>query len=177
MTDINHRRRTVIRRYRLPAERNCSLKIVAFKNCKSTDHVARIVDVNSGGLGIDADHCLEQGIVYFRESVYGKKYGIIVWCKQETSQYRAGIQFVSLTKDEEECLQRQIMQPHPGNALHDPDPIIAKMIDHITEEPGGDLMQCIVQASLDKNAPRKMDFMSMAANLVLRIHRENQHKL
>jgi hypothetical protein len=177
MTDNDHNRRTGIRRYRVPAERNCSLKIIAFKNFRLADHVARIVDVNSDGLGIEVEHCLEPGIIYFTESVYGKKYGILVWCKQETSRYRAGIQFISLTKAEEECLQLQIMQPRPGNALHDPEPVIAKMMDTITEEPGRDLTRRNFHPSPDKNASRRMDFMRMLTNLVQRESREHQHKL
>ena len=138
MDDIRHNQRQGLRRYRVTLERTCSFGAIAFKNPQLTDHAARIVDISANGLGIEPEQFIEPGIIWFKESVFGKKHGILVWCKQDGLKFRAGIQFISLTQATEEYLQRQVIKSLPSHALHDPVGIIAKLITSLRSEPGQD---------------------------------------
>lgn len=102
----------------------CSLSIISFHNHVRTDHVSRIVDRSIVGIGIETDHPLLPGIVWFRESVYGQKCGVLLWCHETGGRYRCGIQFVSLTRAEEEYFRFQIERVKPYTQIQDPDGIL-----------------------------------------------------
>jgi hypothetical protein len=92
-----------------------------------TDHFTRIVDRSMVGIGIETDHPIHPGIVWLKESVYGQKCGVLMWCHQTGSQYRCGIRFVSLTPVEEEYFRCQIEQAQPCAQIQDPDGIIERL--------------------------------------------------
>ncbi len=106
---------------------NCSLGIVSFHGLVRTDHLVRIVDRSIVGIGIETDHPINPGIVMFRESVYGQKCGVLMWCHQTGRRYRCGIQFLSLTLAEEEYFRYLIERAKPGAQIEDPDRIIAQL--------------------------------------------------
>jgi hypothetical protein len=111
------------------SELNCSLGIISFHDLVRTDHLTRIVDRSLIGIGIETDHPIHPGIVWFRESVYGQKCGVLMWCRQTGSRYRCGIRFVSLTRAEEEYFRYQVEQAKPCAQIQDPDRIIARLND------------------------------------------------
>ncbi len=110
-------------------ELDFSLGVISFHNLVRTDHLTRIVDRSFIGLGVESDHPINPGIVWFRESVYGQKCGILMWCHQIGSRYRCGIEFLSLTLAEEEYFRCQIERAKPGAQIQDPDRVIARLND------------------------------------------------
>ncbi len=108
-------------------DHNCSLVITSFHNLVLMDHLTRIVDRSIIGIGIETDHPIDPGIVWFRKSVYGQKCGVLMWCHQTGSLYRCGIRFVSLTGAEELFFRYQLEQAKPCEHIQDPDRIIARL--------------------------------------------------
>jgi hypothetical protein len=106
---------------------NCSLGVISFNNLVRTDYLTKIVNRSIIGIGIETDHLIQPGVIWFKEHVYGQKCGILMWCNQFGSRYRCGIRFVSLTRVEEEYLRYQIEQVNPSKPVQDPDRIIAKL--------------------------------------------------
>ena len=137
-----------LKRYSVTLERTCALGVITFKNPRLRDYTARIVNISATGIGIESDQGIEPGIIWFKESVYGKKYGVLIWCKLEGFLYRAGIQFIRLTQAEEECLQRQISK-QPGQAPIDAERGMVKLMDSLKERLGWYF------ANLDADQPRE----------------------
>ena len=106
---------------------NCSLGIISFNNLVRTDYLTKIVNRSIIGIGIETDHPIQPGVVWFKEHVYGQKCGVLMWCNQCGSRYRCGIRFVSLTRVEEEYLRYQIEQVKPSEPVRDPDRIITRL--------------------------------------------------
>jgi hypothetical protein len=106
---------------------NCSLGVISFNNLVRTDYLAKIVNRSIIGIGIETDHPIQPGVVWFKECVHGQKCGVLMWCAQIGSRYRCGIRFVSLTRVEEEYLRNQIDQVQPSKPVQDPDWIITRL--------------------------------------------------
>jgi hypothetical protein len=113
----------------ITSELNSVLSIISFHNLVRTDHLARIIDRSIIGIGIETDHPITPGVVWFKESVYGSQCGILMWCHQTGTLYRCGIRFVSLTRSEEEFLRYQVQQTEHCAHILDPDRIIARLND------------------------------------------------
>ncbi|MGE5174211.1 MAG: hypothetical protein ACM3MD_10335 [Betaproteobacteria bacterium] len=126
--------RQEVKRHPVTGQRDCSLGVISFKNLEWTDHLAKIVDYSVIGIGIESDQPLQPGIIWFKECVYGQKYGVLVWCKQIGPRYRAGIQFGTLSRAEEDYLRQQVGQVQPHKPVQDPEQIIAKLIDGVRKE-------------------------------------------
>jgi hypothetical protein len=77
-----------------------------------SDHVVRIVDISSGGVGVESDEQMEPGLVWFYTSVEGHRGGILLWSRKQNDQYRAGIRFLSLSTEDELLLRN--WPPCPG---------------------------------------------------------------
>jgi hypothetical protein len=86
------------------------------------------------GIGVESDGPIEPGIIWFKECLYGQRCGFLVWCKKSGIRYRAGIKFVSFTREQEEYLRRQVEQMQHVKRLHDPDKIIELMMADIKKE-------------------------------------------
>jgi len=123
-----------IQRYPISSSRDCPLGVITFEQIEWTDHVARVVDISVIGIGIESNRQLEPGLVWFKERIGGYRSGVLMWTKREGSQYRGGIKFVSLSRDEEAYLQKQVGQAGPQTPLHDPDRIISSMINSYKKE-------------------------------------------
>jgi len=104
-----------------------TLGIISFHNLVRTDHLTRIVDRSVLGIGIETEHPIPPGVVWFTESIFGQKCGVLMWCQHADNRYRCGIRFVSLTTAEEEYLLSQIERVSPCSQIHDPDRIIARL--------------------------------------------------
>ncbi len=129
MNEKRHNQRKDVKRYPVTQDFGFSLSITSFNNLVHTDHLTRVVDYNFIGIGIESDHPINPGIVWFRENIYGKKCGILMWCRQTGSQYRCGIQFLSLTPAEEEYFRYLTERTSPGAQIRDPDQIITRLND------------------------------------------------
>ena len=98
---------------RQPAiQRKCSLGLFSLTQLEKTDHVVRIVDISSGGVGIESDEQLGPGLVWFNTSVGDHRGGILLWSRKQDDRYRAGIRFLSLSAEVERLLR--YWPPCPG---------------------------------------------------------------
>ena len=135
MDNVKHNQRKGLKRYSVTLERNCSLGVVTFKNPRARDYLARIVNISATGVGIASEQGIEPGIIWFKESLYGKKYGVLIWCRLEGLLYRGGLQFIHLTPAEDECFQSRI-STQPGQAPFDPEGDMVKLIASLKERFG-----------------------------------------
>ncbi len=129
MNEKRHNQRKDVKWQPITRGLDFSLGIVSFHNLVRTDYDARIVDRSLIGIGIESDQPINPGIVLFRESVYGQKCGVLIWCHQKDNRYFSGIHFLSLTLAEEEFFRYQIERVKPGVQIQDPDRIIAQLND------------------------------------------------
>jgi hypothetical protein len=77
-----------------------------------SNHVVRIVDISSRGVGVESDEQMEPGLVWFHNSVGDHRGGILLWSRKQGERYRAGIRFLSLTAENERLLR--FWPPCPG---------------------------------------------------------------
>jgi len=134
MADTSADQRKRLRRNPLTVQRDCSLGVITFEHFARTDHRARVVDLSATGIGIESDRPIEPGIIWFKDSIYGQKCGVLVWCQNNGFRYRAGIQFVSLNQTEEECLRQQIEGSQECKPPLDPQRVVATLIDSIRKD-------------------------------------------
>jgi len=120
-----------IQRQPIMVKRECPLGIIAFKQLTWTDHIARIVDINKLGVGIEVSSCVEPGFVWFKDRVWGHRGGLLLWSKQVGTAYRAGIKFLSLSPEEEQSLQRHIVQSGIHRPLADPERVVVSLIESL----------------------------------------------
>lgn len=92
--------------------RRCSLGLLSFAQLEISDHVVRILDINSCGLGVESDEQMEPGLVWFHNGVEDHRGGVLVWCSKQDERYRAGIRFLSLAPEDERLLR--YWPPCPG---------------------------------------------------------------
>ena len=113
--------------YPASSDLNSSLGVISFNNLVRTDYIVKIVNRGINGIGIETDHPLQPGVVWFKVGIYGQKCGVLMWCNQIGSRYRCGIRFVSVTRVEEEYFRYLIENIKPSNPVRDPDRIITKL--------------------------------------------------
>lgn len=123
-----------IQRHRVTRQRECSLGVISFDTLERVDCQAKIVDLSVIGIGIESPQSIPPGIIWFRKCVSGQRCGTLVWCKQIGASYRAGIQFISLSREEEEYINRQLELSRPNEPLPDPDRIMSRLINGIRRE-------------------------------------------
>jgi hypothetical protein len=126
MNDKTPYRRSGIKRHACTGKETCCLLAISTKNLEWTDYQVRILDISAIGLGIESDKPLETALICLKEPVWGYKCGYLVWCKQFSGVYRAGIQFVSLSQEDEDYLWQQIKQLEIHKPFPDPRNIISK---------------------------------------------------
>jgi hypothetical protein len=127
---------TSILRHPIASLRSCSLGVITSCHLEWKDHIARIVDLSITGVGIESSEMIPPGFVWFKESVGGHKYGMLTWCKARGDRYRAGINFVTLSRDEEQYVQEQVRRVTPHTPLRDPLRVIAAMIESFKKSRG-----------------------------------------
>ena len=93
-------------------QRSCFLGLVSFAHLVMSDHFVRIVDISSGGVGVESDEQMEPGLVWFHTSVNDHRCGILLWSREQDDQYRAGIRFLVLSAEDELLLRN--WPPCPG---------------------------------------------------------------
>ncbi len=137
MAEIKDDQRRRLQRHPVGAHRECALGVITFEGLHLSDHRARIVDLSATGLGIESEHRLDPGMIWFKDCVYGQKCGVLVWCKPSGTRYRAGIQFVTLNHAEEEYLRKQVERAEPSMPLQDPDRVVASLINYYRQDREG----------------------------------------
>jgi hypothetical protein len=123
--------RKEIQRHSVSSERQCSLRVVSFRNFAWMDHHVKIVDQCITGIGVECDQSIEPGIIWFKECAYGQKFGHLVWQRKNGDRYRAGIEFISLNRLQEEYLRKQLEQVEQDKSIQDPEQVISGVIEYI----------------------------------------------
>jgi hypothetical protein len=130
-----------VRRYPVSARRVCALGILTFRQLEWTALDVQIVDISVVGIGIESNQQIEPGIVWFKERVGGFKSGVLIWSRQDGPPFRAGIKFVSLSRDKEVYLETYLQEQTKQSPLHkplqNPDHIISTIIDSFKKEQQG----------------------------------------
>ncbi len=72
------------------------MNVISFKRLEWTELIAKVVDISSQGVGIEARSKVEPGFVWFSEKVDGSRGGLLMWSRQFDSTFRGGIRFVPL---------------------------------------------------------------------------------
>jgi hypothetical protein len=126
--DKNTIRYKGVKRYLVEAARECPLGVISFDTFRWTEYMVRIVNLSVLGAGIHAPHRIDPGLVWFKERVCGYKCGILKWSAETGPPYRAGIEFLSLSREVEEYLQKQSEQLLPSRSISDPDHILETLI-------------------------------------------------
>lgn len=137
MTDKSNKIVRGIRRHAVTSLRSCSLGVITGNGLERTDHTVRIVDLSIIGMGIESDEPIDTGFVSFSERVGGHKYGLLMWCKPSGDRYRAGINFVTLSRKDEQYIDEQMQLSETHRPLRDPRLIISSMIESLNKERGG----------------------------------------
>ncbi|NTW57571.1 MAG: PilZ domain-containing protein [Nitrospirae bacterium] len=115
-------------RHPLAVQRDCAMCIITFKDLAWKDHVAFLKDVSMNGVGVEAEKRIDTGFVWFRDRVGGHRGGVLMWSRQVGYSYRAGIQFVPLSRDAEEFVDSQVSLLRDDKPLHDPTAVISTIM-------------------------------------------------
>lgn len=126
--------RKEIQRHSVSSERQCSLRVVSFTNFAWMDQRVKIVDLSITGIGVECNQSIEPGIIWFKECIYGQKFGYLVWQRKNGDRYRVGIEFISLSRLQEEYLRQQLEQVEQGKSIQDPEQVISGVIEYIKKE-------------------------------------------
>lgn len=116
----------------ITAEHGCSFCVITFKRLEWIDHTGRILARSTTGIRLESDKPIDPGFVWFSDRVGGHKGGVLMWCKKLGRNYRAGIQFVPLTRDEERRIQERTVRSSSHRPRRSPDEIIAALIESMT---------------------------------------------
>jgi hypothetical protein len=135
VTERIERVKGVKRRLLSPA-RECPVGGISLHDLTWSDHLVKILNYSVIGIGIESERPIDPGMIWFKKNIYGQKCGFLMWCKQSDIVYRAGIQFISLTREEEEYIGKQIEQVPLVKCVPDPDRIIASVFTRIKRELG-----------------------------------------
>jgi hypothetical protein len=129
---VNELRQSI--RYPLAVQRECSLCLITFKNLSWTDHTAQLKDISRDGIGIESELAIERGFVWFRDRVGGHRGGVLMWSRQHAPNFRAGIQFVPLSRSEEQYVQEEVAMLRGHAPLRNPEAIIATIMESLNRK-------------------------------------------
>jgi hypothetical protein len=120
-----------VQRYSLVSPQTCSLGIITGNGLTWMEHSVRIVNLSVLGIGIESHQQIVPGLVWFKKRVGGHKCGALRWSNPNGLHYRAGIEFIDLSRETEEYLQKQVKLSQPHLPIPDPEQIIATLIETI----------------------------------------------
>jgi hypothetical protein len=104
-----------------------SHSVVTFKDTRWADHTADIVDLTDSSVRVESDRPIDPGFVWFNDRVRGHKGGLVVWCQPFYGRYRAVMQLVPLTRDEERLIQERTVRSGSHRSHRSPEEIIATL--------------------------------------------------
>ena len=116
-------------RYPLAMQRDCAMCIITFKDLSWKDQLAFLKDISTNGVGVESEKRIDTGFVWFLERVGGHRGGVLMWSRQVAYNYRAGIQFVPLSRDAEEFVNSQVSLLRDHKPLSDPTAIISTIME------------------------------------------------
>jgi hypothetical protein len=114
------------------------MSLISFKRLDRTDLVAKVVDMNPLGVGIEAGKKIDPGFVWFSEKVDGHQGGLLMWSKQSDGKYRGGVRLVPVTPEEAKNIEEQI---HRTGTMKDPIVIVDTILDSLKKSGGGSIVQ------------------------------------
>ena len=121
-------------RYPLAVQRDCSLCLITFKDLAWKDHHAQLKDISREGIGIESNQPIDRGFVWFRNRVGGYRGGVLMWSRQAGPNFRAGIQFVALSRSQEQYVQEEVAMVRGHAPLRNPEAIIATIMDSLAKK-------------------------------------------
>lgn len=123
-----------IQRQPIVIRRDCAMGVIGFKQLAWSDHVARIVDINRKGVGIELSSGVEPGFVWFKDRVWGHRGGLLLWSGQVGERYRAGIKFLALSREEEHAVQNHVDEAGHHRPLMNPERIVSSLIESLKSD-------------------------------------------
>jgi hypothetical protein len=129
MNDTRHSQRQPI-----TIKRDCAIRVFTFNNFDWTDLHASIVDISNGGVGLQLDTPAEPGLVWFKDRVFGKHSGVLLWSKQTGSQYRSGIRFMPLSPNLEQFVVNKGKRSRQHEALKDLQHIVTHQLESMKSD-------------------------------------------
>lgn len=118
-------------RYPLAVQRECSFCVVTFKDFDWRDFSVHLKDISMQGLGVQSENAIMPGFVWFRERVGGHRGGILLWSRKIGISFRAGIQFLNLSREEEQFVQKRIASLQQHEPIKDPEAVIATIMESL----------------------------------------------
>jgi len=115
-------------------EHSSTLSVVTFKDINWVDRAVNIMDMGEQSVRVESDQPIDPGFVWFNDRVGGHKGGRIIWCKKYRERYRAVIQLVPLTRDEERLFQERILRSSNHRPHRSPEEIIASLTKSVAKK-------------------------------------------
>ena len=104
-----------------------SLSVITFKDANRAEHTAKIMDLNDRSVRVESDNPIDPGFVWFNDPVRGHKGGRVTWCQPFYGRYRAVMELVPLSRDQEQLIQEWAVQSSAHRSHRSPDEIIAAL--------------------------------------------------
>ncbi len=117
-------------------QRECGLCVITFKDLMWSDHTAQLKDISRDGIGIELERPVDRGFVWFRNRVGGFRSGVLMWSSRQGRNFRAGIQFVPLSRTQEQYVQEEVQMVRDHAPMRNPEAIIATIMDSLSRRSG-----------------------------------------
>jgi hypothetical protein len=120
-----------VSRYPLAVHRDCAMCIITFKDLSWKDQLAFLKDLSMNGVGVESEKRIDPGFVWFHDRVGGYRGGVMMWSRQVGYHYRAGIEFVPLSREAEQFIQDQVGLLRAHQRLRDPEAVISTIMQSL----------------------------------------------
>lgn len=118
-------------RYPLAVQRDCAMCVITFKDMAWKDHLAYLKDISANGVGIESEKRIDPGFVWFRDRVGGHRGGVLLWSGRVGYNFRAGIQFLSLSREAEQFVHNEVELLRTHQPLRDPEAIMLTIMESL----------------------------------------------
>ena len=106
-----------------------SLSVIKFRDTDRAEHTAEIMDLNERSVRVESDRPINPGFVWFNDRVKGHKGGRVTWCQPFYGRYRAVVELVPLSRDQERLIQEWAIQAGAHRSRRSPAEIIAALTE------------------------------------------------
>jgi hypothetical protein len=121
-----------VTRYPLAVHRDCAMCVITFKDLSWKDQFAYLKDISTSGVGVESEKRMDPGFVWFRDRVGGHLGGVLMWGKQVGYNYRAGIEFVPLSREAEQFVHGQVGLLRARQPLPNPEAVMTTIIESLS---------------------------------------------
>jgi hypothetical protein len=118
-------------RYPLAVQRDCTMCVITFKDMAWKDHIAYLKDLSMNGVGVASEKRIDPGFVWFRDRVGGHRGGVLMWSEQVGYHFRAGIQFLSFSREAEQFVEDEVGLLRAHQPLRQPEAIISTIMESL----------------------------------------------